>query len=249
MKKLFIPTITILLVGFLVSCSPKYVTIAFHASGDEKYETPALRSYFSKNTKPIIMLRTPFGGEADILNNSGFTKSFYSNLEKSFLEKGFTVRDRSLFERILAQSQYTDYSKMTELTGTDIIIEIVGIEKTTYYTREVTTNNGKKIRIGDCNFGGFDGYRIEIKVVLIKDNTLAGTYIFNYAPDVDGIKFAVHSKTCKLTVYNPTLELGGKTKEKKPAQTVLRNGFNYYEVENLANKISETIIHGILKEK
>ena len=242
-----LPFATILFVGFLVSCSPKYVTVSFHAPDDEKYETPALQTYFSKNTKPVIMLRTPLGGESDILNNSGFTKSFYSNLEKSFLEKGFTVRDRGLFETILTQSQYTDYSKMTELTGTDIIIEIVGIEKTTYCTRDLTTTKGKKIRVGNCSFCGFDGYRIEIKVVMIKDNTLAGNYVFNYAPNVDGIKYIVSEKNCKLTVYKPSSALGEKPKEVKPAQTILRNGINAYEVENLANKISETIIHGVMK--
>ena len=217
------------------SCA-KYVYINFTAPNDEKYETSDLKNYFSKTNKPVIMLRTPI---------NDFDNSFFNNIEKRFLEKGFTVRDRSLFDRILTQSQYTDYSKMAELSNTDIVIEIVGIEKTTYYNREVIDMKGKKIKIGDCNFGAYNGYRIQMKVVMIKSNSLVGTYTFNYAPDLNGIKYLVHAKGCKLTPVFKT----SKDKKDKPTQTVFRNGLNSIEMELLANRISETIMNGILNGK
>ena len=88
----------------------------------------------------------------------------------------------------MSKSSTSDYSKIKELTNTDIILEVVNIDPSVLYTtNKVTTVTAKK---ETENIGSVDykekGASVEYKVILVKNNEIAGTYKFNYKPCPDG---------------------------------------------------------------
>ena len=68
----------------------------------------------------------------------------FNAIEKELLRENFRVRDRGLFNELLSKSQTSDYSKIKELTNTDIILEVVNINPSVLYTTNKVTVVGKK---------------------------------------------------------------------------------------------------------
>lgn len=241
MKNAILSFIAIIL--FATSCT-KYVTIAFTAPPPDTIVTQSLKNYLkTKGEHPVILLRTPVSQLA-AFSNPGDANVFYNTIEKGFLKKGYIVRDRAIFERVLTQSSSIDYSKMSELTNTDIIIEIVGFEKTKYYVHEVKTNKGKIKTYGDCSFGPYSGYKVDIKVVMVKDNSMGGQYVFDFIPQevaeyeyTPESKYKANAKHCTLSPY------GKKVKFMETGS--YREGSNKL-FEDLAIRISNTITTSII---
>jgi hypothetical protein len=107
------------------------------------------------------------------------------------------VRDRGLFNELLSKSQTSDYSKIKELTNTDIILEVVSIDPSVLYTTNkvtVVTSKKETEKIGNTDYKE-KGASVEYKVILVKNNEISGTYKFNYKPCPDG---------CELTTFKFT---------------------------------------------
>jgi hypothetical protein len=199
-------TISTLAILLLTSCTSGKKIIKFPTVPDEIYANPNLREFFKSNRNPNIVLRVPNNNDKATSNTSTSKNNdvLYNTIEKELLRENFSVRDRGLFNELLSKSQTSDYSKIKELTNTDIILEVVNIDPSVLYTTNKVTVVGSKKeteQIGSVDYKE-KGASVEYKVILVKNNEIAGTYKFNYKPCPDG---------CELTTFKFT----GRNNNKK----------------------------------
>ncbi len=199
-------TILLFAILLLSSCSSAKRIIKFPSVPDETYANPNLRDFFKSNRNPNIVLRVPNNNDK-ATSNTSINKNndvLYNTIEKELLRENFSVRDRGLFNELLSKSQTSDYSKIKELTNTDIILEVVNIDPSVLYTTNKITVVGKKKdteEIGSVDYKK-NGASAEFKVILVRNNEIAGTYKYNYKPCPDG---------CELETFKFT----GKKKNRK----------------------------------
>lgn len=187
MKVLFYLAVVVVLYA---SCSSGRKIVKFPTKPDETYANPGLKDFFKTNSNPNIVLRVPNTNDKATSNTSTNKNSdiLYNAIEKVLLKENFSVRDRGLFNELLSKSQTNDYSKIKELTNTDIILEVVNIDPSVLYTtNKVTVIKGKSEseKIGDVDYKE-KGASVEFKVIMVRTNEIAGTYKFNYKPCPDG---------------------------------------------------------------
>lgn len=179
------------------SCSTSSNIIKFPKQPDEVFANPNLINFFKSNKSPNIVLRVPNNNDK-ATSNTSLNKDnnvLYNAIEKELLRNGFSVRDRGLFNELLSKSQTTDYSKIKELTNTDIILEVVNIDPAVVYTTNKITILGKKRnteQIGNVDYKKY-GASVEYRIIMVKNNEIAGTYKYNYQPCADG---------CELGSFN-----------------------------------------------
>lgn len=194
---------------FLAGCSAEKKIIRFAAVPDEIYANRNLKQFFNENRNPNIVLRVPNNNDKATSNTSTNRNNdiLYNTIEKELLKENFSVRDRGLFNELLSKSATSDYSKIKELTNTDIILEVVSIDPSVLYTtNKVTTVTAKKEteKIGNVNYKE-KGASVEYKVILVKNNEIAGTYKFNYKPCPGGCELTTFKFTGKKSSLNPVL--------------------------------------------
>lgn len=203
MKSLLILTAIVFVFS---SCNSGMKIVKFPTTPDETYANPALKAFFKDNNNPNIVLRVPNNNDKATSNTSTNKNNdvLYNAIEKVLLKENFSVRDRGLFNELLSKSQTSDYSKIKELTNTDIILEVVNIDPSVLYkTNKITVIKGKSEteKIGEVDYKE-KGASVEFKVILVKNNEIAGSYKFNYKPCPDG---------CELT----TFKFSGKNNNRK----------------------------------
>jgi hypothetical protein len=178
----------------LTSCSPATKIIKFPKSPNEIYANNNLKEFFNTNKTPNIVLRVPNNNDKATSNTSTNKDNnvLYNAIEKELLREGFSVRDRGLFNELLSKSQTSDYSKIKELTNTDLILEVVNIDPAVVYTTNKVTLNGKKKeteQIGKVDYKQY-GASVEFRIIMVKNNEIAGTYKYNYQPCATGCEIA-----------------------------------------------------------
>lgn len=196
-----IATMTIL---FLASCLSGKQIIKFPKSPDDTYANPNLKTFFKENRTPSIVLRVP--NNSDRVTSNSVINVLYNAIEKELVKQNFSVRDRGLFNELLNKSQTSDYSKIKELTNTDIILEVVNMDLSVLYsTNKITTVGTKKetVKLGNIDYKE-KGASAEFKVILVKTNEIAGTYKYNYTPCENG---------CEIGTFKFTGKKGNKKME------------------------------------
>jgi hypothetical protein len=223
--------ITVTLSAIIFSgCSSGKKIIKFATVPDETYANPNLKQFFKENRNPNIVLRVPNNNDKATSNTSTNRNNdvLYNTIEKEFLKENFSVRDRGLFNELLSKSATSDYSKIKELTNTDIILEVVSINPSVLYTtNKVTTVTSKKEieKIGSIDYKD-KGASVEYKVILVKNNEIAGTYKYNFKPCLGG---------CELTTFKFT----GKNNSLKP---VLRETVEINTLEEFLKMTTKRLI-------
>lgn len=189
------PTILIII---LASCSTGKQFIKYPKEPDEIYANANLKSFFKNNSMPSIVLRVP--NNTDRVTSNSQTNILYNAIEKELVKENFSVRDRGLFNELLNKSQTSDYSKIKELTNTDIILEVVNLNLTVLHkTNKITTIAKKKETEKIGKTFTENGASAEFKVILVKTNEIAGTYKYNYTPcengcEIESYKFSSAKK-------------------------------------------------------
>lgn len=190
-------SITVLFLILLSSCSSSTKIIKFAKSPDEVYANNNLKEFFKTNKTPNIVLRVPNNNDK-ATSNTSINKDnnvLYNAIEKELLRQGFSVRDRGLFNELLSKSQTADYSKIKELTNTDVILEVVNIDPAVVYTTNKITLVGKKKQteqIGNVDYKKY-GASVEFRIIMVKNNEIAGSYKYNYQPCPNGCEIASFS--------------------------------------------------------
>lgn len=183
------------------ACGSYTTMIKYQKQPDDVYANSNLKEYLKNNNSPKIVLRVPNSSDRATSNtiNSTNNNVFYNAIEKELLKEGFNVRDRGLFNEIMDKSKSADYTKLGEETDTDLILEVVNLNTDVAYTTNKLTmvNNGNRsenYQIGNIDYKK-SGASIEFRLIMVKNNEIAGNYKYNYTPCVDG---------CPLTdwIYN-----------------------------------------------
>jgi hypothetical protein len=189
--------LTFFAILFLISCSPSSKIIKFPKAPDEVYANNNLKEFFKDNKSPNIVLRVPNNNDKATSNTSTSKDNnvLYNAIEKELLRQGFSVRDRGLFNELLSKAQTSDYSKIKDLTNTDLILEVVNIDPAVVYTTNKITLVGKRKeteQIGNIDYKKF-GASVEFRIIMVKNNEIAGTYKYNYHPCPNGCELGTFS--------------------------------------------------------
>ncbi|MBS1531731.1 MAG: hypothetical protein JSU01_15600 [Bacteroidetes bacterium] len=190
MKKLYFLAIVLLLSA---GCGSYTSMIKYQQQPNDVYANNDLKDYLKSNKSPKIVLRVPNTNDKATSNTvvNQNNNVLYNAIEKELLKEGFNVRDRGLFNEIMDKSKSADYSKLGEETDTDLILEVVNINtEIGYSTNKITlvNNNGKGAE--SSNVGVVDykknGASVEFRLIMVKNNEIAGNYKYNYTPCVNG---------------------------------------------------------------
>ncbi len=177
-----------------------YVSAFVRPEADEKLEKADKLAFLKNNKNPTIVLRVPNSISSVVSENKSMqgSSNIYNAIEKELFKAGFAVRDRALFEQVLDKNYgkdisvgKVDYSKINELTETDLILELSGFEYVPIHQKQfnytLTTGKKKKQKTTDytltCN-NELTLYclKMEFRLIKVKDNDLVGDYTFNYSP-------------------------------------------------------------------
>jgi hypothetical protein len=189
MKKLYLFAFALLLSA---GCGSYSNLIKYPKLPDDVYANTHLKEYLKNNKSPKIVLRVPNSNDKATSNtiNTQNNNVLYNAIEKEFLKEGFNVRDRGLFNEIIDKSKSADYSKLGEETDTDLILEVININTAVLYTTNKITmvNNSDGTERGMLNNINYkkNGATIEFRLIMVKNNEIAGNYKYNYTPCING---------------------------------------------------------------
>ncbi|HET8865551.1 MAG TPA: hypothetical protein VFM80_07620 [Gracilimonas sp.] len=138
-------------------------------------------------------MRTAY--ESESLTEDGTLSPIFNTIEKELLKADFVVRDRAVFNRISESGSQTSYSKLSEQTDTDLILELVDFDTEVPFTTNAYFSDEKKETFRGNNSITYYGANAEFRVVLLKDNEFAGSYSFTYAPCELGCPIKINTTT------------------------------------------------------
>ena len=142
--------------------------------------------------------------------------ALYNAIEKQLFKEGFSVRDRGLFNQVLDANQSIDYSKISSLTDTDLILELVRLDNPVGYTTNVcyTESDNQQRLINE--YRDMRGASVEFKLVYVKTNEIVGSYKLHYTPCLEGCRgLYKKSGTRGFFVSSSWLKDGEKAELKK----------------------------------
>jgi hypothetical protein len=217
MKRFFIYACAIFT---LSSCYSTNQLVKFTPKQQDVFTNANLKTFLNNNAHPNIVLRIPNSYEQVTTKSDDQTLSknlfdekrfdvYYNAIEKELLKGGFSVRDRGLFNEVLKKmqrdtKQNIDYSQINDLTNTDIILEVIKIDPTVkYVTNKLSTQNKKGAwteKTTPIEYKKY-GASAEFKIIMVKNNEMAGTYTFNYAPCQEGCTIATFRKKSPIQLY------------------------------------------------
>lgn len=198
----------IILLITLSSCvaNRKLGTVYFQPESPEFFAKYGLKQFLKGNNNPKIVLRVPVSKATSTEEENFSLSPIYNAIERELLKGGFNVRDRGLFNEILKKSDNEDYASIRDLTDTDLILEVVGIDlNVEYNTNKYKDHRGRDVKI----FGNIslNGASVDFKIIMINSNELAGTYKFNYAPCSQGCKYYIDKYGNLYTALSGTSEI------------------------------------------
>jgi hypothetical protein len=207
----------------------------FEAKQDDLFSKEQLKTLIKNKKSTSIVVRNLAINYSGLSVSGGDpTNSLINILEKVFTKNDFIVRDRALFEKSFNQNSAVDYSKMKELTNTDLIIELVQISNIPFVTNSYY-NKGHLKKIPSVYAPlNYSGIKIEIKIVSVKENEIVGTYTFYDSPCTDGCNVYRYMKN--YYAYDPTLG--------ESAFTMSYDGTNW---ENFTKGVAEKLILSLNK--
>jgi hypothetical protein len=194
--KIVKPTIcltALLLLGACSSITKQVITLKPEPAS--VFTHPSLSKFLAQNPGAAVVVRDPnatMGG----VSTSGKTSELCGIMERALMKRGYNPRDRRLFESVVEKMNDIDYVKLGEQTRTDLIFEITNFTEEEYIVRNYEEYKNVYLPILIPIYLKRDaltqkklkeprtlrGYSIEIKVVLLQDNLIGGTYKYFYTP-------------------------------------------------------------------
>jgi hypothetical protein len=184
-------------------------------------------------------------------------------LEQGLLKNDFNVRDRQLFEAVAAKTDKNmDYAELYNKTGVDIIFEITSFNADRYEVNYYQEGVAQKPFDPKNNAVVYElyGYSIEIKIIMLQNNIVGGTYKYYYTPcDATQGGCLLTQVGKKSITYIPLesakpetlgdnsfLNLGKKNKD-TPENIAKREQSKYEMFEKTVSKfITNTVIPGMV---
>jgi len=189
MKKL---THLIWFLAIMAACTPtrRLGTIKFAPKKSDNYISEDLRSYIKNKPSSSILVRSFDASYVLSEQESHLTHRIFGAIEKEFLQQGFEVRDRGLFNSVLSKTDQIDYSGIAEITKTDLILELTGLDtEVEYNTNKYLNKKGKVVKVSR-NISML-GIQFKFRIVDIATNQIKGLYEYNIAPCMNGCKYYI----------------------------------------------------------
>ncbi len=114
--------------------------------------------------------------------------ALYNAIEKQLFKEGFSVRDRGLFNQVLDANQSIAYSKISSLTDTDLILELVRLDSLVGYATNVCYTEPSEQQRLINEYRDVRGASVEFKLVHVKSNEIVGSYKIHYTPCLEGCR-------------------------------------------------------------
>ncbi len=173
---------------------------------DDIFAKPALSRIIRTPKTLAIVLRVPVSGEKVTEEQRQQGTMLYNTIDKELARAGYIVRDRTLFAKVLDQSNL-DYTRIGQLTETDLILELVSFRTEIFPVSRYKDENGvdKQATLPVK----FTGSSIEFKIVGVKDNDLIASYTFYNSPCAKGCTHRFSTtvpSSLNATGYNPAAE-------------------------------------------
>lgn len=205
MKKVTVVNLMIVLL-FVASCGTvKHANVltyikVYDSSSDAHFTNEQLVNMMNQDAGyvPSVVVRNIYSDSpSDILSNAN-THKMCSILEMGMAKNNFDVRDRGLFNNILASMEKSgvsvDYNQLYEQTHVDLLLEITSYDldipymvdkyyvgdNAHFFPLQERIVGGKKIKYHPVY--KLRGMNITIKVIMLKDNLIGGSYSFTYVP-------------------------------------------------------------------
>ena len=173
----------VLIAVLLTSCKIHKGYLKFEKKADEIIALDKVKKIINENKSPTIVLRVPEMSES--ATQSDQNNYIYNAIEKELVINGFNVKDRGLFNQVIKSQKDLDYTKINELAGAELILELIKVEtKIPYKTNRAFTENNKEIILENLEYQRV-GASIEFKLIIVNNNEYGGSYKFNYSPCIE----------------------------------------------------------------
>ena len=253
MKKILVLPILVIVILFSGCAgsrilSPKYITIP-ESNQYEKYTNDQLKNLIKQTQSPSVIVRSMNSGNSEVSAASN-TSQIISILEMALAKNGLDVRDRALFENVIRSlnmnnTQSLDYRKLYEQTEVDLLMEISEFSTADwykvdkywsnyqyhYFPKTTKLVNGKKVDYHPEYY--FQGMSISIRVVILKDNLIGGSYRYTYVPCSEESGGALISNLSPLIYYPPN--------ESRDISAVLRDDNESGLLESRSKKLDRAM--------
>ncbi|MGF7217439.1 hypothetical protein GGR92_003613 [Spirosoma lacussanchae] len=200
--------------------------------------TQGTGSYQSNVVNPVLVKQAGSGRAAakvQYVESQYDETALYNAIEKQLFKEGFSVRDRGLFNQVLDDNASLDYSKIKELTNTDLILELVSLESSVGYKTNVCyleADDAPKI----INEYRNQGASVEFKLVHVKTNEIVGTYKIHYTPCLEGCR-GIYTKKGTNGTFMSSFWL--RPGEKEQIQKLNRKGYEDLDQDRLEAFITD----------
>ena len=178
-SKLLLSSIAVILLFITQSCHLQFGTLVFDQQNSEIISSEELIQFVKNKEHPTIVLRTPVSRDS----TAAETNAYYNYLiEKELVKSGFKVKDVDLFNGLVDKTSMDDYKNLKDITGVDLVLELIKIKKDIPYTTDkFYTKNGEIRELNDYVISRF-GAIIEYKIIMVGSNESVGLYTFYYSP-------------------------------------------------------------------
>lgn len=207
--------------------------------------TQGTTNQYSEVINPVAVGRTGNGrssARVQYIDSHYDETALYNAIEKQLFKEGFSVRDRGLFNQVLDANQTVAYSKISSLTDTDLILELVRLDSLVGYTTNVcyTEPDNRQRLIND--YRDMRGATVEFKLVHVKSNEIVGSYKIHYTPCLSGCP-GLYKKTGSEGVFisNSRLQSSKRTNPRKPA-TVAFERLDQDELETFITDATHQLV-------
>lgn len=184
----------------MCSCTPPAKLIKIEQEQPDTYTNRSLSRFIAQNPKAAVVVRDPNAVSGGV-SSSSRSNMVCNLIERALMQKGYNPRDRKMFESVVSKmGDNSDYSDIAKKTNTELLFEVTHFSLEDEYPVNSYYQNTAKMPLTTFNKSlssvTFMGFSIEIKVVLLQDNLIGGTYKYYYTP------CAAPDGGCKITSYN-----------------------------------------------
>ena len=223
----------------------------------DPFTTPSLQRFVQDNKGASVVVRDSKAAAGVGVSGNSHSSKICSLIESALLKADFNVRDRQIFENVVNKmGDNIDYADLQKKTGTDLIFEVIDWGKDTYLVNHSYNSDGVEKQLYARKITGYDkknkpiygnvptsyefeGYHIEIKVIMLRENKVGGTYKYYYTP------CSADNGGCKITSTGYIDNNDNKVYEKSEDR-VADNDEKWHE--ELSNFLSKTVMPAIIKD-
>jgi hypothetical protein len=200
MKHLFF--IILAAVVLLSSCKTQRTLVRTFKIPQQKesgnFASNSLKAFVTDNKGASVVVREPKDKSGSVYGLSSERACVL--IENGLMKRGYNPRDRKMFENAVEKlKDGSDFQEIRKVTGTDLILEITSFGPETYEVKEYCDDLGimQRFTLPIYNHKGkvvgqkpisytLKGFAIEIRVILLSDNLIAGSFKYYYTPCVNG---------------------------------------------------------------